>query len=82
MAEPQEQIFIRNEVEAALMESILENEGIPHFIKSFHDRAYDGIWQFQNGWGRIEAPAQYRSGIKALLLLLRNNRTLPRITME
>jgi hypothetical protein len=70
-------ILLRNEVEAALLEEILQRDGIPHYIKSYHDRVYDGIWQLQNGWGQIDAPVEYLSGIEALLSLIRNNKTLP-----
>jgi hypothetical protein len=71
------QILLRNEVEAALVETILRQDGVPHFIRSYHDRAYDGIWQFQMGWGQVETPVEYMGGIRALLSLLRSNKTLP-----
>lgn len=64
-------IPLRNQVEATVVDAILKEDGIPHLIMSHHDRAYSGIWQFQNGWGHIEAPREYRSGIKALLAVLR-----------
>jgi hypothetical protein len=82
MNEKREPILLRNEVEAALMEMILQEEGIPHYIKSNHDRVYDGIWQFQNGWGAIDAPAEYMNGIMALLTVIRNNKTLPRFARD
>ena len=43
---------LENIVEAQLMVSILEEKEIPHRIRSFHDTAYDGLFQFQKGWGR------------------------------
>jgi outer membrane protein assembly factor BamE (lipoprotein component of BamABCDE complex) len=72
-----EPIVLGNEVEASLMGMILREQGIPHFIKTYHDRAYDGVFQFQMGWGRIDAPVEYQSGIRAILTVLRNNRTFP-----
>lgn len=54
---------IENEVQAQLLSSILEERDIPHFIKSYHDSAYDGLFQGQKGWGHIEAPADFEEEI-------------------
>ncbi len=70
--EDREPITLRNEVEASLVDQILREDGIPHFVKTYHDRAYDGIFQLQNGWGCVDAPPEYRQGIRALLQVLRN----------
>jgi hypothetical protein len=64
-------IMLRNEVEASLVDAILREDGIPHVVRSYRDRAYSGIWQYQYGWGRVDAPPEYRSGIRALLAVLR-----------
>ena len=42
-----------NEVEANVIKSILEQHGIYAEIKSFHDTAYDGLFQSQYGWGVV-----------------------------
>ena len=42
-----------NEAEANVIKSILEQHGIYAEIKSFHDTAYDGLFQSQYGWGVI-----------------------------
>jgi type III secretory pathway lipoprotein EscJ len=42
-----------NEAEANVIKSILEEHGICAEIKSFHDTAYDGLFQSQYGWGLI-----------------------------
>ncbi|MBW2410717.1 MAG: DUF2007 domain-containing protein [Deltaproteobacteria bacterium] len=42
-----------NEAEANLIKSLLAEHGIYAEIKSFHDTAYDGLFQFQYGWGII-----------------------------
>jgi len=42
-----------NEAEANVIKSILEEHGIYAEIKSFHDTAYDGLFQAQYGWGLI-----------------------------
>ncbi|MFC1494884.1 putative signal transducing protein [Thermodesulfobacteriota bacterium] len=42
-----------NEAEANVIKLILEEKGIYAEIKSFHDTAYDGLFQSQYGWGVI-----------------------------
>lgn len=42
-----------NEAEANVIKAILEEHGIYSQIKSFHDTAYDGLFQSQYGWGVI-----------------------------
>ena len=54
---------VENEVEAKLLDSILEERGIPHHVKSNHDVIYNGIFQTQRGWGYVSAPAHYRDEI-------------------
>jgi hypothetical protein len=57
-------LTIDTEAEASLLAAALEERGIPHFIKSYHDTAYDGLFQTQFGWGHVEGPAEYRSEIE------------------
>ena len=59
-------LVLENEMEAQLMDSILDERDIPHRLKSYHDSAYDGIYQVQKGWGRLEAPERYREEIIAI----------------
>ena len=42
-----------NEVEANVIQSVLKEHGIYAEIRSFHDTAYDGLFQSQYGWGYI-----------------------------
>ena len=61
MDENHEQAFIEvsvleNIIEAQVIESILTEQKIPHRIRSYHDTAYDGLFQFQKGWGQLCAP--------------------------
>ncbi len=58
---------LENEIQARLLDSILTEREIPHRLRSYHDSAYDGIFQMQKGWGRIEAPEEYRDEIEGLL---------------
>lgn len=43
-----------NEAEAIAMQAILAQHGIQAEIVSFHDTAYDGLFQHQYGWGVIK----------------------------
>jgi len=62
---------LENEVEARLLEDMLNKNDIPHILRSFHDSALDGIYQLQKGWGYIEAPEKYNNQIRQLLNDLR-----------
>lgn len=63
---------LENIVEAQLMESILQEKGIPHRIRSFHDTAYDGLFQFQKGWGEIYAPPELKEEILEIVTAVRS----------
>ena len=58
---------LENEIQARLLDSILTERDIPHRLRSYHDSAYDGIFQTQKGWGIIQAPLQYKDEILAIL---------------
>jgi len=58
---------IGNLIEAQVLESILTERGIPFRIRSFHDTAYDGLFQFQMGWGELYAPAGQKEEILEIL---------------
>jgi len=42
-------LVLDNDVEAQLLDAVLTEEQIPHLMRSYHDRAYDGLWQQQQG---------------------------------
>jgi hypothetical protein len=54
---------LENTIEAQLVDSILSDRGIPHVMQSYHDTAYDGLFQTQRGWGQINAPLSCREAI-------------------
>ena len=56
-------VDIENEFTGRLIESILKERDIPHILRTYHDSAYDGLWAFQQGWGFIEAPPEFRDEI-------------------
>ena len=57
---------LQDELEAKRMEFVLKEHGIPHRIRSYHDSAYDGLFQVAKGWGHVEAPEEFKDEIKAL----------------
>ena len=62
---------LENEIEARLLDSVLEERGIPHLLVSYHDTAYDGLYQTQKGWGHISAPVSLGEEIMEILSDLR-----------
>ncbi|GAQ25080.1 MULTISPECIES: hypothetical protein [Tepidanaerobacter] len=58
---------LENEIEAKLLDIVLVERNIPHFIGTYHDAAYDGIFQPQKGWGFVETPASYKSQVLEIL---------------
>lgn len=59
-------IVLRNELEAMRIEQVLKKESIPFGIISYHDSAYDDLWQPQRGWGHIEAPISFKDKIETI----------------
>jgi hypothetical protein len=58
---------IDNIIEAQIISSSLEEENIPYRLRSFHDTAYDGLFQFQKGYGEILAPEKYKTVILEII---------------
>ncbi len=56
-------LILKNAVEANLLAEILQEKDIPHIIRSYHDLAYDGLWQTQTAWGQLDAPEKYKEEI-------------------
>jgi hypothetical protein len=63
MENPEKILVLNNEFEAELIEEILKDRNIPHFIRTFHDSAYDGLWEAKSGWGHLMAPPEYKDEI-------------------
>ena len=64
---------LENEIEARLLESVLIERGIPHLMRSYHDTAYDGLFQTQKGWGIVSAPDSCHEEISEILADLRKD---------
>jgi hypothetical protein len=56
-------LIIKNAIEASLLDEILSEKGIPHLIRSYHDSAYDGLWQTSSAWGQLQADEKYKDEI-------------------
>jgi len=56
-------VVLDNEVQACLISSILDEQKIPYFVRSYYDAAYDGLFQSSMGWGHIEAPPEFKDKI-------------------
>jgi hypothetical protein len=54
---------LHNVSEADILDAILSEKGIPHLVRSYHDSAYDGLFQLQKGWGTLLAPESHRDEI-------------------
>ncbi len=61
-----------NATEAQLVESILKEQQLPHRIRSFHDTAYDGLFQVQKGWGELYALPESEAEILSILNAVRS----------
>ena len=66
-------IILENEIEAQVVGSILEQQQIPHRVRSFYDTAYDGLFQVQKGWGELTAPEQYRQEVLDIVNSIRSD---------
>lgn len=63
MAKTVKILVLENEIEANLLDGLLKEREIPHVIRSYHDSAYDGLWQYHSGWGQIDAPEEFKDEI-------------------
>jgi len=58
---------VENEIEAERLAVELGNRSIPHVMHSYHDSAWDGLYQFAHGWGQVEASGQHSDAILSIL---------------
>lgn len=64
---------LEDQFEAQLLSSILTERDIPHSLRSYHDTAYDGLFQAVKGWGSLYAPESYKKEISEILDEIRTN---------
>ncbi|MBA3017542.1 MAG: hypothetical protein FP811_05245 [Desulfobacteraceae bacterium] len=65
--------ILESEIEAQLLGSILNERNIPHHIRSYHDTAYDGLFQTQKGWGVVSCPGLWSEEIGLILSEIRQS---------
>ena len=63
MATFQKIVVLDDDIHAQLVGAVLEEKCIPHAMRSYHDSAYDGLFQGSKGWGQVEAPEEFRDQI-------------------
>jgi hypothetical protein len=59
-------LVLENEIEARLLDSVLNERNIPHRIRSYYDSAYNGIFQTQKGWGIVLAPPEFEGEVLSI----------------
>ena len=60
-----------NVLEAQHLAAVLDERRIAHRLVSYHDTAYDGLFQAQRGWGEVRAPEANRAAVLRVLHDLR-----------
>ena len=66
-----------SEVHALTVVAVLLERQIPHVLKSYHDSAYDGLFQATKGWGHLEASLDRREEIQVIIRDLAPEGTYP-----
>ena len=66
-------VVLDNEVEAQFLDAELSALNIPHFMRSYHDSAFDGVFQMSSGWGHVEADVTFRDRILNILHDIRHS---------
>ncbi len=55
---------LQDAIEASFVSNLLTERSVPHMVESFHDSAYDGLFQLQKGWGCVLAEEQCREAVE------------------
>lgn len=64
---------LENDIEAQLIGSILDQRQIPYRFQSYHDTAYNGLFQLQKGWGKLYATQSHKQEILQVIEDVRSN---------
>lgn len=59
--------IVENQFEAQLLQSMLDEQGIAYYLKSYYDTAYDGLFQRNKGWGAVYAPENHKEVIVEMI---------------
>jgi len=58
---------IETQVQAQLLEGVLEEREIPYLLRSYRDSTYDGLFQSRTAWGHLEAPEEFKKEILGIV---------------
>ena len=61
-------VEIDSDFEATFMDSILNEQEIPHVMVSYSTSPFINLFQTQKGWGHISAPKEYLKKIEEIYL--------------
>ncbi|MEJ5301418.1 MAG: DUF3786 domain-containing protein [Thermodesulforhabdaceae bacterium] len=65
---------LANRFEADIVADALEREGLPFWIRSFEETAYDGLFVIQKGWGQVLVPrSEFHQAIRLIYSVLKNS---------
>ncbi|MGC8718643.1 MAG: DUF3786 domain-containing protein [Thermodesulforhabdaceae bacterium] len=65
---------LANRFEADIVADVLEREGVPFWIRSFEETAYDGLFVIQKGWGQVLVPRSgFHQAIRLIYSVLKNS---------
>ncbi len=62
---------LENQIEAQVIENALREAGIKFVIRTFEDRAYNGIFIPQKGYGQVLVEEKDRSRAEEIIAALR-----------
>lgn len=65
-------VTLNDQFEAQLLSAVLYERNIPHTLKTYHDSAYNGLFQAHLGWGAVYAPADQSPIINSILSDIRS----------
>jgi hypothetical protein len=54
-----------------VLDSILRQAGVPHYIRPYSDASYKGSWRFVDAWGKVECPPEREAQVRKILEELR-----------
>ena len=58
---------LENNIQAQVLDDVLTQRNIPHMMRSYHDTAYDGLYQQTKGWGHVEAPENFEKEVLEII---------------
>lgn len=66
-------VQIEKEIESDFLRTVLEDHNISGVFISYHDTAFGGMYQLQNGWGCVEVPLEVVEKVRELYAEVRKS---------